>query len=719
MRVTSKFTIASSAIRAIPIGLLLFLFFLATYSLFIYGSIRFGDEAERYYQARSLVDSHSLVIPLIPGEGITGVDGKPYSQFEMGYGLLVVPFFAFGRVVSTFLSFGDPNWVPVLFVSLSNPVITSLTCLVLFWLARTLGMTRQYAFITTILYGMGTIALPYSRGLYREPTQACTLVGTVFALVRFRHTRDLRWVWIAGTFFGYLALTKVANLFMLPIFLVFLLFVSRGSNQGSRLGRLALHAVAFMIPVGLLLTFQGAVNLVKFGNFFNIGPYNYGNPIPYFSIGKVIQGVSGLLFSPTKSAFLFSPAFALFAPTWFAMLRKQRGEALLVLSLVVGNILFSGLYVYWDGGAYWGPRYLVLITPLMVVPIGVALQEATGRWKNMWMVLTAIALVVGLVVQMLGSLANDREYLDITGRTIDLAGAWDLVRHGSIDSFAFSLSPIDGVRIGAFGWMMGTAAVVLFLGLLAQAGSRDTDVGPSIARTIVGLGGVAILTGVFVVSLVVPFPDALASKANTKYVAANAFFVENRFCHAQSLYALALKDQTNFERESMMRLDEIAPGAQGAIVELGDLTANIISTHPAQVDKDYRMTVSEDGAVRLRAPQGLLVSIETDSDFVAVRADTAYELSGWYRSEGVSESGYGVIGWYEDNAGWQQGRNMEIASFGGTQGWTYFRRTFTTLPTTRRALLKVGMWQTSGTIWVDGIRLVQVEIPAPSPLCSR
>ena len=190
-------------LAAISPSVLVFCLFFALYTLTIYGQIRYGDEAERYLQAKSVVEKQTLIIPFIPGEGTTGVNGNPYSQFEMGFGLWVIPFYAFGHWIAGWFSPSEADRITLLYVSLANPVITALTCVVLYAFARAIGLAFYESLATTFVFGFATIAWPYSKGLYREALQSLCLLLAVYAVYKARVLPSQRWLWISGSAFGF------------------------------------------------------------------------------------------------------------------------------------------------------------------------------------------------------------------------------------------------------------------------------------------------------------------------------------------------------------------------------------------------------------------------------------------------------------------------------------------------------------------------------------
>ena len=717
----------SRCLSSIPPGIVLFCFFFSLYVFTVYGQIRYGDEAERYLQAKSLVEKQTLVIPFIPGEGQTGVGGNAYSQFEIGYGLVVIPFYAVGRLISSHVVLADADWIPVLFTSLSNPLITALTCVVLFAFAHAIGLTSRLALWTSVIFGLATIAWPYSRGLYREALQAFCLLLAVYALFKARTLNSLTWFGVSASAFGYLALTKVANLVMLPVFLGFIAvaFSAEDANWKSvaKWARALKLVGLFLLPTILFLIFQGTINAIKFGNFFDIGPYNYGNPLPYFSLANLFRGALGLLLSPSKGLFAYAPPVLLFLPAWVIFFHRAKTDAVLVFILVVLNILFNGSYFAWEGGSYWGPRYLVEIVPLMILPLGFLWGAGQGAVRWLWRLLSVLVFGIGLGVQLLGVLTNDREYLDLTGRWIDIPGALDFLRHGAIDSLMFSFAPHGEFEISPYGWFLLLLCLLCGLFLIVRVSAKDTEyrLGSRWNNVAVSLIAIGIPLGGLIAWMVPNFSSALVAKGNTKYVAAESFFSDQRFCEAKGFYSEALYFGTPFSKPSASRLEQIAPGPVGIEIDIGDLMALEPDNGSVTIKPDSSVTLFGHNSLEIAAPQGKQVNVEADSRFIPVHGGTQYALFGWLKTSGIAGDGAAILGWYEDNGKWSDSHSLDIVRTSGTHGWSLFTQMITTLPTTRRALLKAGLWESYGTVWIEGLRLIQIDQERSvlaKPLCA-
>lgn len=698
------------------ISALIFCFFFLIYALTIHGQLRYGDETERYLQAQSLVERQSFEIRRVPGHQTIAPNGKNYSQFEMGYGILLVPPYIVGKIVNSFFAYPELDWIPLLFVFLVNPLITALTCVVLFWFSRALGVDEVISFWITLLFGLATIALPYTKGLYREPLQGLALLAAACAIYLFRRDDKPRWFWISAICFGYAVFTKVANGIMLPLFWAYLWFVfverrdAADAKLTTRRRKRTLGLFAFLLPTLVLLAIQGVVNLVKYENVFVIGPSNYRDPLPYFSLAFLPEGVTGLLLSPEKSLFLYAPPTILYLVAWVPFFRKHLWEALLSLALIVVNVLFNGAYQLW-GSVNWGPRYLVLIVPFLILPVGILLQSARGWQRWLWRVLTAITLGMGLVVQAIAALTDDREFLGVLPASGNLFVAHDLFIHSALDSLVISLAAQPN-RVIVNPWLWVSLALVVFAGVSIVAQFKRSDENKRMSPRAAWIISIILLLGqfgVFWISVLSDYPRVLQGKANSKYVAANNYFAEGRSVEAYNLYARALYQGTAYATESKARMEEIQPRAGGSEVELGNLGAHVMTQDIVQVTDDAAVSLSGVASLRISAPPGKAVSVEADSEFVPVVPSTQYEWSGWIKTEGMYGMGIAFVAWYEDNGKWQQSRAETIFGQSESRGWRQFHQMFTTLPTTKRILLRMGLWQTQGTLWVDDVHFVAIS----------
>ena len=157
--------------------------------------------------------------------------------------------------------------------------------------------------------------------------------------------------------------------------------------------RAPLLAAAGALPAGLALFY----NLSMAGHF--AGAYGLRGG-PSFFRHDLLYGIGGVLFSPTRGLFVFSP-FLLFIALAWRHLPSGRDQRRLTLAMSAGVVLQVLLYAKadWRAGISWGPRYMTDLLPLlmwMLVPV-VASLRGLGR--------TCFHLAVGaaVVIEAIGA----------------------------------------------------------------------------------------------------------------------------------------------------------------------------------------------------------------------------------------------------------------------------------------------------------------------------
>jgi hypothetical protein len=160
---------------------------------------------------------------------------------------------------------------------------------------------------------------------------------------------------------------------------------------GRRRAMLLAAAAALPMLLVMLYNFHAAGNAG--------GGYGLVGKASFFQ-HPLLAGIGGVLVSPTRGLFVFSP-FLLFLMLVWRYLPGSRDERRLTLAMSVGVVMEILLYAKadWRGGLSWGPRYMTDLLPLliwMLVPVVAALRGA-GR------VCFMIAVGVAVMIEAIGA----------------------------------------------------------------------------------------------------------------------------------------------------------------------------------------------------------------------------------------------------------------------------------------------------------------------------
>ncbi len=304
---------------------------------------------------------------------------------------------------------------------LFNNLVTCITAGVLFSFARTLGYNIKIGLTLGLLFGLGSIAWPYSKTFFREPLTGFFLLLGAYALERWRQTFEADrtlWHWLALGILAVMAaqLTKEAALLALPALLI--LAVPRLNNPHAlraRRRQMLWLTITTMLVIAALAGYAGYEIIHRLAN---------------AEFGWLGEAVGGYLISPGKSLFVYSPALLLGIIGIVALAKRRAwryalAPAALLAAFVVG---YAVLHKYnWFGGKGWGPRYMLPLTGFLLLPALPILEGIqTGRapkWAR-YAALTLIVLSIG--VQIAGAMIPVGSYFYwIENDTAWTVGVWD------------------------------------------------------------------------------------------------------------------------------------------------------------------------------------------------------------------------------------------------------------------------------------------------------
>ena len=148
-----------------------------------------------------------------------------------------------------------------------------------------------------------------------------------------------------------------------------------------------------LVPVLLLV----AYNLGIAGHW--AGGYGLVGKKTFFDYNPV-SGVLGLLVSPARGLFVYSP-FLLFVPLLACRIWRDRNSRF--LSLAMGAAILLQIAVYaktdWRQGAVWGPRWLTSVLPMLVWMLPPVFR---GLRRTGWVLFIA-ACLAGVAIEVVGA----------------------------------------------------------------------------------------------------------------------------------------------------------------------------------------------------------------------------------------------------------------------------------------------------------------------------
>lgn len=343
----------------------------------------------------TLVLAHDFNLPQIRRND----DGLYHSQYDPGLPILAAPIVAIADALAAWQlwnrhAFGT---FAVLAVSIIGVV---LAFAILFDLARDQYGSKT-ALKIVLVAALCTPLWVYARLFFAEGLLAGCLTMAFGGI----HRGKVAWASLA---FALAILTRAAMvIYWLP--LLWLLW---------RLHRRGLVLFSVLPTCAVLMLWVH--NFWRWGNLLQFGYANQGFDTPFY------EGVLGLLFAPGTGMLVFAlPVFVGMLCWWRWRIQARALADSLLLATVIA-LLFYGSWWAWHGGWSWGPRFLVPLMPLWMLPLGML------RSKHAW----AIIASVGFWVTLTGVFTNVNDYY--AAYTTDAGTDYDML------NYSFRASPALG-----------------------------------------------------------------------------------------------------------------------------------------------------------------------------------------------------------------------------------------------------------------------------------
>jgi len=397
-------------------AIVLFAGFLVLYLATSYAGIRSPDSETVFEVCDSLRARGSFAIDDPPGQRYFGVarglDGQLYSIFGPLESVACVPFLIAADAANRTGWYEDLDYLPpshfladgleahLLDRRLDgNRVEHARRSLTAWWMGATLGALGVLIFfriattlalrpgpaplLASAVFGAGTLWWPYSGTFFSEPLATVLVLASLELLLRGRAAPGA-----AGIVLGLATLTHLTSILFVPFFGLLVPGLERRPWRWIGLLRFSVGLAGPLILLGLY-------NVVRFGDPLETGR---GIGLAYAQWRLPLQGMRDLIASPGKGLLFYSPIVLLGVATWPILRRTRPRLALAIAMAAVGRWVFIGARSDWHGGFALGPRYLVPLLPLLLLPLVSWLDaEEEGARKKRRL---AIALAMACLATM-------------------------------------------------------------------------------------------------------------------------------------------------------------------------------------------------------------------------------------------------------------------------------------------------------------------------------
>lgn len=357
-------------------------------------------ERGRYAQVVSLAESGNLNVDefykfLKPD--VAWYNDHFYSTFPPGTAILATPLYLVGRMLGLAQVF--TYGISILF--------SIFTVVVIFKITQKLNLSVKTSILSCLIYAVGSMAFPYSVSLSAHPVSAFLLALGFLTFLHIDVTNNnLKHFLLLWFLFGINLFIDYPNLIIYCPLLIggFIKTFKLFDDKNNIKPRLPYEFFAGTLMLLLVVCGFALYNLsvygkpIAFANTFSIKfletegiaieDVNLSNEMftsksyaTRFSLGQTLTGIKTLLISSDRGLLTFFPVFLFAIYGLYVVLRAKNLYADIALAVIVLNVLVYAAYDDPWGGWAFGPRYLIVSTPILAVMCGIAFEHLTSKIK--------------------------------------------------------------------------------------------------------------------------------------------------------------------------------------------------------------------------------------------------------------------------------------------------------------------------------------------------
>ena len=291
--------------------------------------------------------------------------------------------------------------VDIVFMQLFyGPFFSALSIGIFFLICLEHKFSRNNSILLSVLLAFSTMIWAYSNtSLNSVPTLLFVLLGYLF-YKKFQSSKKSKFLIFSSIFFGYGFLIRTdVILFIVPIWFFLLISVLKRNTK--------IHSLLFY-SAPLLFSYFGNkfVDSLRFipSSSTSDGNISLVSDLPVFlgffnyEMSKTLTGLFGLLFAPGVGLFIFCPLLLTVFFSFPDFFRKNKSECFLLLSFFARTLLYHSYLHHWHGLVAWGPRYLLLTIPFLIIPLGASLERRSKKFMlSLIIILGSLGVLFNLV----------------------------------------------------------------------------------------------------------------------------------------------------------------------------------------------------------------------------------------------------------------------------------------------------------------------------------
>lgn len=283
---------------------------------------------------------------------------------------------------------------------LGSELIAAFGCLLFFRFLLYLGVSFAAASLGTVALAFGTFLPIYARTAWSEACQTTCFIGFFSALIRLIDDPRRKTGLCFGVWAGLLVNSKYVFALCLPGGVLLLAVYAWRRKQ---IRPVAVAGAWSMLPGAFFLAILLWYNWARTGSIINTGYPTVEDMSTSVFSESLWVGLWAYFFSYGKSIFLYAPPLVLSVLGLGRFLRARSMLAWAILLTGGPVVCVYSKFVYWSGDWCWGPRYLLFLVPMLLIPATLLIDKILAARRRLALTGCGVLLIIGFAVQVTGA----------------------------------------------------------------------------------------------------------------------------------------------------------------------------------------------------------------------------------------------------------------------------------------------------------------------------
>lgn len=397
-----------------------FLFLLVSTVYYATGlGITCSNDGSHYALVRALSDEQRFEIDTYveytAHNDYSSRNGRFYTDRPPGTALMAVPFYLSGNLLPRPIallpqSAYDGENPRLVYMIMLSPLLGAAAVVIMYYLLRFYGLAIFASLTASLAFAFGTTYWKYASEMFSHGPAGLLVIASFALAAWIVRKQSLSWptALLLGFVLGYSIVVEYSNAILLVVILGYVALGLNVSLFKSKRWWVAL--IALGVGMGLPIAFLMWYNTVNFGGPFTTSyaflanaAYDNRRQFTTTFVGPLDVGLAGMLWYGFDAAhvdnqgiFLLMPILLLALPGLWPYVKRYRREGILALVLFVIHLVLFAKHIAFSDGTRDG-RYLVPFLPLLIIPLGFALEEVHRLDSDSVLKTLALFVVYGLL----------------------------------------------------------------------------------------------------------------------------------------------------------------------------------------------------------------------------------------------------------------------------------------------------------------------------------